>query len=380
MARNDSILWIGDNTSQHIASSSEAWTVEPRGARCPGLEWQQYMELVVVPIFVILGLVGNALSFLVLFSPVYSRKSYSYYLRALAIFDSLTLITSSVISFNSVVFKLSEGNVRFLGNHTALTCKLSEYLRHCIYLMSSWLIVCFTIDRYIAVCHPLQRARLCTRSGALATLAVLMLAVCLSQIYILVLIERVPRSDANLCHAHRDQRLLYFGLYYFLFSFSLRFALPFLIIVTFNGLIVYHIARMRSNGLCQRRQCNAGLAICTLFVVCIVFVATLLPNAVIAMLQFIAFTFYGSFDLFCPLLTLNAPFRMLRLVNYSSNFLLYGVTGRQFRREVRKLLCCTMFAQDRTRGLPPMGYKAVDGQYAMQLLQSSSKPTRKCHL
>ncbi len=38
------------------------------------------------------GIVGNGLAFFVLFSPVYSRKSYSYYLRALAVFDTLTLI------------------------------------------------------------------------------------------------------------------------------------------------------------------------------------------------------------------------------------------------------------------------------------------------
>ncbi len=48
------------------------------------------------------GIVGNGLAFFVLFSPVYSRKSYSYYLRALAVFDTLTLI----ITGNSYIVML----------------------------------------------------------------------------------------------------------------------------------------------------------------------------------------------------------------------------------------------------------------------------------
>jgi hypothetical protein len=161
------------------------------------------MEMFVVPLFTLTGLTGNTLSFLVLFSPVYHKRSYSYYLRALAVFDSLTLIITTVTTFNSVVFDLSNGMTRYLGWHTTLTCKLSEYLRNVVYLMSSWLVVCFTVDRYVAVCHPLQRARFCRAPVAGWTIGIILLGVCLSQTYTLILVEHVDREAAIQCHAQR---------------------------------------------------------------------------------------------------------------------------------------------------------------------------------
>ena len=45
-----------------------------------------------VAVLTVVGVVGNALALLVLSTDLYSRKSYSHFLRALAVFDSLTLI------------------------------------------------------------------------------------------------------------------------------------------------------------------------------------------------------------------------------------------------------------------------------------------------
>ena len=56
-----------------------------------------------------IGLVGNSLAFCVLFAPMYSRKSYSYYLRALAVFDSLTLVITgrSILNGNINIHRKS---------------------------------------------------------------------------------------------------------------------------------------------------------------------------------------------------------------------------------------------------------------------------------
>ncbi len=65
------------------------------------------------------GLIGNTLSFCVLCSPVYYRKSYSYYLRALAIFDSLTLIITgkgSVGDFSHVLLVVKEAATNMITN------------------------------------------------------------------------------------------------------------------------------------------------------------------------------------------------------------------------------------------------------------------------
>ena len=63
--------------------------------------------LLILSVLTAAGLIGNILAFCVLCSPVYSRKSYSYYLKALAIFDSLTLIiTGKLRKFFCKIFPL----------------------------------------------------------------------------------------------------------------------------------------------------------------------------------------------------------------------------------------------------------------------------------
>ena len=131
---------------------------------CSIPEWELPMKVIAISTVGTLGVVGNALSFSVLqFSPIYRHKSYAYYLRALAVFDSLNVITNAVKVYNEYSFK--RYRVRLLEYQTMVTCKLGEFVHHVIYLVSSWLVACFSFDRYVAVCHPLYRVRLCTRDS-----------------------------------------------------------------------------------------------------------------------------------------------------------------------------------------------------------------------
>ena len=108
------------------------------------------------------------------------------------------------------------------------------------------------------------------------------------------------------------------------------------------------------------------------------------------MLQFLSFMIYRSLALYCPLKTLNAPFQMVRLVNYSANFMLYGMTGRQFRREVRKLLCCRLHIREfnermRDMALIPAHKHTPGGTPATPALQelprlSQDKLLAKCRM
>ena len=235
-----------------------------------------------------------------------------------------------------------------MAGHTTITCKLTEFFCHVVYLMCSWLVVCFTIDRFIAVCFPLLRARYCTERSAIYSIGGMFCAIMATQSYHLAFVERLDRlKNAHMpCHAPKKDRLMYFGLNYFWFSFLLRFALPFIVIAVCNGFIIYHIERMRRDRrLKERRKTHtASMAICTLYAVCTVFVLTLLPCAIISIIQFTDYFIKGrklSRQLYCTLKVVYTPFEVLRLLNYSTNVILYGVTGRQFRRElIRMLWCC----------------------------------------
>ena len=75
-------------------------------------------------------------------------------------------------------------------------------------------------------------------------------------------------------------------------------------------------------------------AITTLYTVCLVFIITLSPTAIITAIQYIQYYTEKSPDLLCNLMIAESPLQMVRLSNYAINFIIYGFTGRQFRREI----------------------------------------------
>ena len=254
----------------------------------------------------------------------------------------------------------------FLDNHNEFTCKLSDYLRNVIYLMSSWLVVCFTVDRYIAVRHPLQRSRLCTEKRAKLFILIVFIACLLTQIHKLIFIKRISRPGHNVCHAPKEIRIIYYAIDYFIFGLGLRFLIPFIIICICNGKIIYHIQQMHRmrkdsrDSYCQTNNTssanststgttltttntsvaarNTTQAITMLYTVCFVFIITLSPTAVANAIQYIQHMTITDPDLFCNLRKVEMPLQMIRLSNYAINFILYGFTGRQFRRELVRMI------------------------------------------
>ena len=75
-------------------------------------------------------------------------------------------------------------------------------------------------------------------------------------------------------------------------------------------------------------------AIYTLFAVSAVFIITLFPNAIVSIIVYTENVITGTSRNYCILAQVNVPCKVLRLVNYSANFILYGVTGRRFREQL----------------------------------------------
>jgi hypothetical protein len=96
---------------------------------------------------------------------------------------------------------------------------------------------------------------------------------------------------------------------------------------------------MQSLRLTEERKRNkkSNLAIYTLYAICFTFIITLMPDSIISTLHYIVFITHGKNSFYCPLRMLEVPFHMIRLLNYSTNFILYGLTGRQFRMALKGL-------------------------------------------
>ena len=354
---NESYYMTGNVTQNTTTATS---VIERVRSKC-ALEWQVYVKLVFIPLFLLIGLVGNSISFTVMCTKTYRRKSYSYYLRALAVFDTLSLLCIVVEEMHGVSHKLEAFNFELFKPASNAACKAQVFFQHTVQLISSWLVVSFTIDRFVAVCYPLQRAYVCTERVAITVLSLMLLLMSAAQCYHIIYISYEPMRPQEACFAYGDKEFMlkYFTINYFTYNLLLYFV-PFVIIMVCNNKIICHIVRMKKVRVTEQRTTSrrANLAIYTLHAVCITFTLTLLPNAALSFTQYVAIVFFSYRELLCTLRQLSAPFQVIRLINYSCNFILYGLTGRRFRTETRELMsaitslcsCCQRAMEESATG------------------------------
>jgi hypothetical protein len=102
-----------------------------------------------------IGLIGNLICFLVVYRFSLPHHSFVQYLRALAIFDFLSLIFEFIQSLNDLFKYLLKINL--LNFSSSYLCKFYEYCKHVVILLACWTIVGLTFDRLILVCDPLSK-------------------------------------------------------------------------------------------------------------------------------------------------------------------------------------------------------------------------------
>ena len=116
--------------------------------------------LYVPPILLIIGTIGNLFSFAVLMMPSMRRMSTYLYLAALSVTDTLVLFVGLLRLW---VGALQGYDIR---DRVEWVCKSTNVLGYTVSDYSVWLIIAMTVERYVAVCHPLRAAAFCNRSRA----------------------------------------------------------------------------------------------------------------------------------------------------------------------------------------------------------------------
>lgn len=137
------------------------------------------------PPTVFLGIVGNLLSVVVFQCTKLRRLSTSCYLTVLSLSDTGFLLTMLATWLELV--GISTYNRPVL-------CEMLNYLSSVCSFLSPWLIVTFTVERFVATCYPLHRAVVCTVARAKAVVAILTLTAALSYIYMFIMAGQVPQN------------------------------------------------------------------------------------------------------------------------------------------------------------------------------------------
>lgn len=193
-------------------------------------QFLRFLQHYYTPILVHLGLLGNCLSMCVFFGTKLRYASSSIYLGALAASDSGYLIIYFVSWLTIVKIELF--------NQPGY-CKFFTFLGHIFPFLSVWLVVAFTVERYIAVKWPLRRRSLCTVARA----RVVVISLTASAILLCSPIILFSKSSTarNMTRCGLDENWAFWANAYNISDTVITFVVPLTIIVIFNTLIARNI-------------------------------------------------------------------------------------------------------------------------------------------
>lgn len=307
--------------------------------RDPGEVLFQFVtEGVVLNCVGLLGLFGNLISMIILSRPQ-MRSSINYLLIGLARCDTVLIVTSMLLfglpAIHAYTGMLFTYQFKVYPHIAPVVFPLSVIAQ----TVSVYLTVTVTLERFVAVCHPLQARSYCTYGRA--------------RIYVLVTIifstlYNVTRFfEVYCCEATWDPHLnttlyavqmtwlrrdpLYINVYITGMYLVFIYMLPFSMLAVLNAAIYRQIRRANAERqrLSRLQKKEIGLATMLLCVVVVFFICNIL-----ALVANVMEAFYDK--IIDQLIKLS---NLLVTINSSVNFVIYVIYGEKFKRLFLKLFC-----------------------------------------
>ena len=238
-------------------------------------------------------------------------------------------------------------------------CEIFPVLFYTTQYLSPMLVLGFTVERYISICHPFKRERYCSTRRAIMVivgLIVLCLGLSLIQGYFMAYSSEAGICDVRPSVVVGGARSLW-SVWSWITELLVFGVVPVGILVL-NGLVINETRRMKKSE--EKRLClqkgyktASGPSATTFMLLAVSFylIFTTLPVTLLYALQL-------NFPMGDPTMTYEAiandptwqrhlDYFSIRVVvqelamsHYALNFYIYLMTGRMFRRELKRMLCC----------------------------------------
>ena len=198
------------------------------------------LQLYVPPVLLILGSVGNVLSLVILVRPDMRKYSAYVYLAVLSAADTLVLYVGLMRLW------LGEVTGRDMRDATDWTCRVVSLVGYTVSDYSCWLIIAVTLERYVAVCHPLAMSSfgMTQRAKTVMTLAglfVVLTAVNAHSLWTVRLYEAEYGNDTfYVCAGAENYTTLINDVWPWVDAVIYSFV-PFLVILVLNTLIICQV-------------------------------------------------------------------------------------------------------------------------------------------
>ncbi|XP_078657566.1 putative G-protein coupled receptor 139 [Branchiostoma floridae x Branchiostoma belcheri] len=254
-------------------------------------------------------------------------------MAALAVVDTIFLLTSVGLQI------LHDEDVIHASD---VYCKLIKFLVRSSGYLSAWITTAFTVERYIAVCHPMRRSTLCTMDKTRKVLLGMVMVVC--SVSCLEFWAQVERD--NMCVPRDPQTWLNITIY----DMTAGRLIPTAAVGVINTVIVIRVLQTQKNrqnlSKCaketEKRQNQITVV---LFTVSTTFFLLTVPQSVSVVYDLASHGgLHGSLQdidedtLFRKQVT-NHTLGLMFKLNFSVNFILYCVTGRRFREAFLRIFC-----------------------------------------
>uniref|UniRef100_A0A4W5R2E7 Thyrotropin-releasing hormone receptor n=1 Tax=Hucho hucho TaxID=62062 RepID=A0A4W5R2E7_9TELE len=363
----------------------------------PGDPISQSLEYKTVAVFLVLlvcglGIVGNIMVVLVVLTTRHMRTPTNCYLVSLAIADLTVLVAAGLPNVSdSLMGTWVFGHAGCLG---------ITYLQYLGINVSSCSITAFTVERYIAICHPMRAQTVCTLSRAKRIIAGVWLLTCVYCMLWFFLVDIQVMKDSTIQCGYKVSRDLYLPIY--LIDFAIFYVIPLLLAIVLYGLIarVLYLNQLpnrpdagtvSAGATTLRRSCkepaDEGKGGCQgrpksvlfsrkqvtkmLSVVVILFALLWMPYRTLVLINSFVDTPYldAWFVLFC---------RICMYANSAINPVVYNLMSQKFRSAFRGLSQCQRQEAHCTLSMNQTGYSmARDPRTSQQTSNETKQGARR---
>ena len=304
------------------------------------------IDRIITPIWYAIGIIGNPITMKIWLSKrMRENNSSAIYLGSIAIVQFIFIFLHFFLELH-LAWDIPTYN-------KPTVCEIFNFLYITPQYLSPLLIFGFTVERYIAVCHPFKKEKYCTVRRAIIVVGILTgVSFCLGSVQAYIW---TYNEERNLCFFRHGARPFYEVWTWV--SEMVIFALVPLSVLVFNIFVIREIkqltrrASFRMYKDSQRQNSFNQTSTVTLLSVSFYLICTLLPATIVYTLQSLIST--GDHHLrpedwphdpqwqkYLTYYTIRKIVEEICFSNYACYVFIYYITGAYFRNEVHKLVCC----------------------------------------
>ena len=296
-----------------------------------------------IPIICVFGILGNLVSFRVFVFTRFKKHSSSLYIVALTVSDTIFL-WSLFLSW------LGNGRIGICYGHYPVWCHIMIYVTYVCSFLSVWYVVLIMVDRYIVVCHSLHVPNWCSKRRA--RIAIVIVSSFGALIYAHMFFTMAVKGEN--CTLEPKPFMMQIVSIVIYVDTVITFIFPFAVIIVLNVIVVSSVRRfVIQHTVSKGRPMAAPPNILskaqyritrTFILISVMLLVTNVPSHGIRFYIVLK----GLIQTPNPQLALAQHIcQVVYYTNYATNFLLYTVSSRIFRKYVSCKHVCYYFSKRR---------------------------------